>query len=258
MADIIHYCGYCPLAIRTTCSAINGGLADIEVIRYNLKISSQKGGLTSALQVQNCLQQTFTALTREHQTKLLRLSVFHTAKFDIQAASAVLDRETYTSQVELLSLKTRHFVEITDDCFRDPTWIDVSTMRSSKLRYSLHPLVFMFLQELLKTGNYHDIMSSARYGFTRHYEKVFLKIGKEMEKNCMRAWRLIEENKQHLMNLLKSDPIPCAERDMKDRILLCTQMVLIGNLLLGDFHRYDICCIKDQISDTCKCTTMYR
>lgn len=247
ISDILDYCGYSPLAIRSTCSAINGGLVDPEVIRYNLKISAQKGGLTYALQVKNCLDQTFNSLNDEFRCKLLRLSVFNTAQFDLRAASAVFGEESLatTSKIHLLALKTRHFVEITEVEYyisssnTSSGSIDMFGPNDSKLKYSLHPLVFMYLQERLKTESqkFKDELSCARIAFIRHYEQVFLKIGKVMEKNCMRAWRLIEDNKHHLMNVLKSDPVSCRTEDMKDRILLCTQMVLIGNLLLGDFNR---------------------
>ena len=122
--DIVELCGYCPLAIRSACSAINSGLLQPQVIKYNLKIAAEKGGLTHVLQVSNCLQQTFMSLDENFQKKLIRLTLFQTAKFDAEAASSVLGEAqidksrgsilTMQTKMDLLALKSRHFVEITD------------------------------------------------------------------------------------------------------------------------------------------------
>ncbi|VDI36852.1 Hypothetical predicted protein [Mytilus galloprovincialis] len=243
--DIIRYCGYCPLAIRATCSAVNGGLLEPQVIRYNLKIAAEKGGLSHALQVNNCLAQTFSSLDVEYQKKLARLTVFQTAKFDVHAASAVFGElyMTMRPKMDLLALKTRHFVEITEPeeymMKNKTTSATADIFLSHKLRYSLHPLVYMFLKELTKDGCFQEEVKMAWQGFVRHFEKAVQDIGEKMDTNCMKAWRMIEENKKHFISLFKGDHVQDTETtiDMKDRILLCTQMVLVGNLLLGDFHR---------------------
>ena len=266
--DIVEFCGYCPLAIRSACSAINSGLLQPQVIKYNLKIAAEKGGLTHVLQVSNCLQQTFMSLDENFQKKLIRLTLFQTAKFDAEAASSVLgaahiDKSrvsilTMQTKMDLLALKSRHFVEIMDPEEYLSSEKDVEVRRTRILKYSLHPLVYMFLIELVKNGKYEkelqealiELVKNGKYekelekakaGFVQHFEHLLLKIGTQMDKNCMKAWKMIEENKKHLINMFKSEPVYDMDTnplvsDMKERIL-CTQMVLIGNLLLGDFHR---------------------
>lgn len=112
--------------------------------------------------IETCLNQSYDRLDKSLQQYLVMLSVFRIAKFDIDAASAIRRKkwEKANTCLDLLHLKSRHFVEMALD--------DFSKERSKF--YCLHPLVVQFL--LKKSKNEEEsntLLEVAKNRFIEHF-----------------------------------------------------------------------------------------
>ena len=179
--EIMELCGYCPLAIRTICSTLNSGHIMAKQLIVNLQVGKQ---VSSVLNTRNCLQQTFTRLSDYYQRRLLCLSLFGTAKFSLDDASAILGRskerkEDYATVLDLVYLKSQHLLEITEDAY------DEREGRENK--YSLHPLMHRFLSEVQTEDEFQKRfqteMERAKERFILHFYNTAMKMSDRVKKD---------------------------------------------------------------------------
>lgn len=197
---IVKLCGYSPLAITTLCSSIRFQLLNPYTILEDLKTNSRLGPIAGTSAVTVCLDKTFESLNKRDQGYLVRLAVFHTATFDLEAAAAVLG-ETERSgtfrgdktMLKILNLRSRHLLEVSE-----------TVQSKSDEKYSLHPMVYHLLKRKVQSGLFARDFDVANNNFVQHFRKVICKVGEEMEKNCLKGQKLLGNDRVHVMNFYET------------------------------------------------------
>ncbi|XP_033740035.1 uncharacterized protein LOC117327244 [Pecten maximus] len=189
---IVKLCGFSPLAITILCSSMRHELLTPESIIEDLEPNFWLRHISRTPNVTNCLEKSFQSLKPCTKTDLIRLSVFHSAMFDIDAAAAVLKTPRRVikrdeARQKLLILKSRCFVEV----LSDNTQTD---------RFSLHPLVFHFLKNKSKSRHFKEEFRTAKKLFVEHYRKVICDVAEQADKDCVEGHRMLGYNKKHVKN----------------------------------------------------------
>lgn len=235
---IVKLCGYSPLAITTLCSSIRYGLLNPYTIIEDLKTKSKVGSIEGTLAVTNCLEKTFDSLGEKEKRYLVRLSVFNTSSFDLEAAAAVLgERSELAKQtsLKLFNLKSRHFLEITDEY----ALIDRCRVQT---RYSLHPLVFHLLKSKAQSGIFLQDMKIAKYNFVKHFRKVICIVAEEMEKHCIKGQRILSIDRAHVLHFYEilAGPDALETTDNLQTIMESRRISEIADELLYDETRWSL------------------
>ncbi|KAK3098926.1 hypothetical protein FSP39_024312 [Pinctada imbricata] len=251
---IIKSCGYSPLAIRSIAATIKSGFISPEMTAENLRSGKNIQTLT---EVSKCLGITFDTLPDEKKEALVKLSIFHTAKFDAVAAAAILGEQsldpsnpiTFMTELDIRYLKSRHLVEIDDVTLtrhRDRIG------RSQNLMYSLHPLVYEFLKFKVTEGRiYERSMYDAQLRFVVYFERKISEIGKKYDKNCMSVQTIFNANRVHIQNFYNMI-LKVANKDRKiemgpERLMCVKRMHEMADLTIDDFQKFDL--LKKWIQD---------
>ncbi|KAL5010724.1 hypothetical protein ScPMuIL_013029 [Solemya velum] len=200
--EMVELCGYTPLAIVTVAKTIQFGFVSPSEIIQDLQPGTE--GTSEFIRMKNCLDHTFHNMDTSLRAKFFCLQVFLAAPFNIKAARSVItpDDGKESTIILLLSLKSRHLVEIDDlSCLDDKpeTKIDLSK-KQRNIVYSLHPLVSQYLLEL-EVDEFASTFQDAQKRFVSHFMHVINKVYKEQESNCMRGVRLLNDNRTHIMNI---------------------------------------------------------
>lgn len=196
-----------------------------------------------------CLTQTFETLDRTKQELLVKLHVFGTAKFELAAAAFVLGEKSmnedtpivFETKINLIYLKSRHFVEA-DDLSRKETE-DIKTS-SKTTKFSLHPLVHRFLIQEASKKEFDKAVYEAKCLFIDHVEKKNSKIFESFEKNCVKAWALLKDFKVHLKtyyDLIEKNSVEFWKMKKGTRsILTCKRISEVADLFLEDYYKYKL------------------
>ncbi|XP_033740033.1 uncharacterized protein LOC117327243 [Pecten maximus] len=235
---IVKLCGFSPLAITTLCSSIRYGLLNPYTLIENLKTKSRVGSIDGTSAVTKCLEKTFDSLGDKEKRYLVRLSVFHTASFDLEAAAAVLGEKSLLGEqtsLKLFNLRSRHFLENIEASSSDDT-------SRFETRYSLHPLVFHLLKSKEQSGLYLQDMKIAKYKFVQHFRKVICKIAEEMEKNCLKGQGKLGIDRVHVLNFYEilAGPDASDTTDNLETILESRRISEIADELLYDDTRWGL------------------
>ncbi|KAJ8315822.1 hypothetical protein KUTeg_007972 [Tegillarca granosa] len=253
---IVDLCGFSPLAIRTIASVIRDGNITAKHVISNLLAAQTGKNVPQISGIYTCLQQTFDSLDISLRQKLIRLSIFQAAPFDIYAAARVLGAYELTqkkpividAQITLLDLKRHHLVEI--DKLRsssdDTEQVVIKPISSSRslIQYSLHTLVALFLKEQSRQQMFTQEVVESRKRFVSHYKTVVNKCGILEEKNYLKAQRIMEKNRVHLLyffKLLESSPeaeveLPSYKSSHED-IITSKRIADTVGMMVGDSER---------------------
>ncbi|OWF47470.1 uncharacterized protein LOC110454292 [Mizuhopecten yessoensis] len=243
---IVKLCGYSPLAITSLCSSIRYGLLNPYTIIENLKTKSRVGSKAGTSAVTECLEKTFELLGDKARRYLVRLSVFHTALFDLEAAAAVLGDEISQGSntfLKLFNLRSRHLLEAME--------ISQSEQEGGvKTRYSLHPLVFHLLNSKGQSQPFLRDIKIAKGYFVKHFRKVICKIAEEMERNCLKGQRILAIDRVHIFNFYEilAGPDAAETTDNLETIVESRRISEIADELLYDDTRWSL--VKNFIAKT--------
>lgn len=229
-------CGYSPLAITTLCSSLRFSLLSPDTVIQNLE-PSLIGSVVGAASVTRCLEKTFDALLSESKIYLVRLSVFHTASFDIEAADAVLGGSTSfgkNTKQKMLDLKLHHLVEMNDS--------DTMPVSHVRYRYSLHPLVFHLLKSRAQREPFKTELRDAKTNFVKHFRKFICKVAEEMDKNCINGRNILGKDQIHVMNFYEilAGPDVLETKDELQTIVECRRIYEIADILLYDDTQWGV------------------
>lgn len=197
--------------------------------------------MTEILNVCHCLRQTFDTLDKTFQRKLIQLSVFNTASFNISAAASVLGEPSLSpempigmnTKLDLLYLKSRHMIEIEDLSSENEDDVILPIRNSRNIEYSLHPLVHMFLRDTIKQkgDELQNDLRTAKLRFVTHFRLLINEIGKTQEKNCLKSQNIVAENRTHVINFydmvleFRSRDVQDSSEDTKLDVILCNKRI---------------------------------
>ncbi|XP_062567828.1 uncharacterized protein LOC134230071 [Saccostrea cucullata] len=225
VTKIVAFCGNCPLAILSLCNSIRGSELTPEQLLFQLQMNQKDAGEFDSFGIESCLEQSFRLLNKDLQRFLLELSVFRTAQFDIHAAVAIAGRSQSSKKaataLDLVHLKSRHFVEVT-----------VEGLRRSKA-YSLHPLVVQFL--IKKTEGMtaeDDLIKKARSRFIEHFDGVVQSISLDLQNDPMETQRKLIQNKTHIQSFFSY--LITSEGKLR-------QTCVDSPSVMGEFRRDELC-----------------
>ncbi|XP_060065418.1 uncharacterized protein LOC132545747 [Ylistrum balloti] len=243
---ILKLCGYSPLAITTLCGSIRYGLLNPYTIIENLKPESRFGSIEETAAVTQCLEKTFDLLGDKEKQYLVRLSIFHTASFDLEAAATVLGETSLRGEqtsLKLFNLRSRHLLESTEASYSDhPGRVET--------RFSLHPLVFHLLKSKAQSQPFLQAMKIAKYKFVQHFRRVVCKIAEEMEINCLQGQRKLGIDRVHVSNFYEilAGPDASETTDNFQTIVESRRISEISDELLYDDTRWGL--VKNFIAKT--------
>lgn len=86
---ILSFCGNCPLAILSLCNSIRNSNITPDKLLLTFQMTQNETSAFDTFGVEACLKQSYERLDENLQQYLVMLFVFRTAKFDIDAASAI-------------------------------------------------------------------------------------------------------------------------------------------------------------------------
>ena len=252
---IVKYCGYSPLAIRSVASTIKSGFISPEMLAENLR--SRKNTPTFT-EVSKCLDSTFNTLEKSYKEKLVKFSVFHTAKFEVAAAATVLGEPSLDeknpvcmkTKMDMIYLKSRHLIEVGDLSLRANQ--PVQALRSKHLEYSLHPMVYEFLKfKINEEEQFQRVECDAKIKFVEYFERKISVIGGKMDKDCVGSQRLFKDNRVHVQNFYDT-VLKLGSKDRKvetgsERLLISKRMHELADLIVDDFKKFDL--LKKWIAD---------
>lgn len=222
---ILSYCGNCPLAILSLCNSIRNTDISPDKLLLNFQMAQNETSGFDSFGVEACLRQSFDRLDENLQQYLVMLSVFRTAKFDIDAAAAVRreNKKWANTRLDLVKLKSRHFVEMAFE--------DFSAGRSKF--YCLHPLVVQFL---LKKSQSEDrscaLLDTAKNRFIEHFDGIVSSIALDFHTHPVESQKRIFENKIHIQNFYNY--VMKSEGKLKRNCVNLPQVV-------GEFRKDEVC-----------------
>ncbi|XP_071136925.1 uncharacterized protein [Mytilus edulis] len=211
---IVRVCGACPLALRVICDAINFDPCIDQLIKTLEKRTESLP--TSALSMNSCLNHPFINLGNCRYT-LCKLSLFETSKFSLKSAAIIENNELEVDdrnesirlgdlKITLLLFKSRHLIEIENDIG------DISTEKlqnesevliADQEIFSLHPLVYKFLQEKEHDTDIAQEMEKAKMNYVKLFDAVVLDIAKDYEVNVLAAREKSEKLKVHIAKYMQ-------------------------------------------------------
>jgi len=200
--------------------------------------------------IDQCLQQTFRRLDNKFQSVLLKLCLFRTAEFNLQAAQFVLmdvDADQEENQREetvmlktkflLLHLKSRHLLEKHDQSIQNEDKDSgIDTL------YSIHPLVYDFLQRILNSDQSQTVpafqrdFEKAEERFVVYYKEIIDNIGDTKEKGPRELNRIMDDNRIHFLSffdILSKINMP-TETDRKKIYSKNRQLAYLLDLCMDD------------------------
>lgn len=138
------------------------------------------------LGVETCFRESFSRLEERYKRILMQMSVFRTAKFDIDAAAFVCGRNVNSGKaqmkLEVVFLKNRHFLELSYDNFfeLEPSEKITQTQSGkeshSSKSYYIHPLVYQFLRT--QEEHYKNIVTDASARYVEHINRILSRAAK--------------------------------------------------------------------------------
>ncbi|XP_069141871.1 uncharacterized protein [Argopecten irradians] len=239
MERIVKICGFSPLAIEVLCSSMLQNSLSPETIIAQLEPNFWLKHILKP-NVLSCLKKSFEPLNKGIQNNLIRLSVFRTASFGIDAAAAVLEMssghfDTNATRQKLLILKSCSFIQI-----------DIEDRQHTE-RFSLHPVVYHFLKnEAKKSGDFRKELQIATKYFAEHFKKVICEVAEEMEENCVAGYRKLGYDKAHVLNLYEIiathdlQSIFSKTRDSLETVVESRRVYEIADLLLYDDTKWSV------------------
>ena len=195
--EILLFCGNCPLAILSLCNSIRNSRISPAELLNELRMNQCEISSFDTFGVEPCLKQSFNRLNENLQRYLVKLSVFRTAKFDIEAATALAGRNKSsgkaTTRLDMVRLKSRHFVEV------EVAFEDFSIGRP-KL-YSLHPLIVQFLaKKCLSEPMAADLFDEAKEKFIEYFDDLIEHISLDFQTHPYESLKNLTENKSHIQH----------------------------------------------------------
>ena len=229
--SIATCCSLSPLAITMVSQLLKLQKFTPQQLLYHLK--KDKRNVTKAMTVDLCIEESFQNFNEEMQASLIHLAVFQSSKFDLKSAAKILGTDTPKKLLE--PLHDYHFLEVV----RNKRKVGVK----SDTEYSLHPLVYRFVAEKLKAGNFRETYNEAIVRFVDLMEGKIGRIFKMCNIRCKKGIAELEENKVHILRfydflleekrLLKPYP-----KTVKDRFVLLKKKVSdLTDLVLSDVKK---------------------
>lgn len=224
---ILSFCGNCPLAILSLCNSIRNSNISPEKLLLNFQLAQNETSRFDTFGVEACLKQSYERLNENLQQYLVMLSVFRTAKFDIDAASAIRWKNKNWGKantcLDLVHLKSRHFVEMAFE--------DFSEGRSKF--YCLHPLVVQFLLKKSQSEERSNtLLDTAKNRFIEHFEGIVSRIALDFHTHPVESQKNLFENKIHIQNFFNY--IMKSEGNLKHTCVNLAQVV-------GEFRKDEVC-----------------
>lgn len=185
MKKVTSLCGCCPLAMLS----VLGALQDIRPRDLILSLQSNDNSAvhvqSDVLGVELCLRQSFSLLNERYKITLMQLSVFRTTNFSIEAAIHVCGKNGHSGkanmQLEMVSLKKRHFIETPTGRFSENGQAQPPL---SETHY-VHPLVYQFLRN--HQSMFENYVNDARSRFVEYIDRVISKTGDDSLSNLMKV-----------------------------------------------------------------------
>ncbi|XP_052089140.1 uncharacterized protein LOC127725855 isoform X3 [Mytilus californianus] len=212
---IVRVCEACPLALRVICDAINNAPNIDNLIKF-LEIRTESLS-TSVLSMTDCLNQPFKNLG-DHKYTLCKLSLFGTSKFSLRSA-AIIDRNEQDIdkrneseslgdlKITLLLFKSRHLIEIEneveDENCTEKLQNESEVLIADQEIFSLHPLVYKFLQEKEHESDVAQALEKAKYNYLILFDELVMNIGQEYDINVLTAREKSEKLKVHIAKYIQ-------------------------------------------------------
>ncbi|OWF47469.1 uncharacterized protein LOC110454316 [Mizuhopecten yessoensis] len=246
---IVELCGYSPIAITILCKSMcHDGLTPESIIQ-DLGQNFWLRRILRTPNVAGCLEKSFESLNQCAKKNLIRLSVFHSAPFDIFAAADVLRttatrfecKNEPTPKEKLDILKLRSFIEISE--------------HEDTVRYSLHPLVFHLLKGKVKSKQFKKDFQIAKERFVEYFRKEICEVAKKMDKDCRKGNMVLENNMKHVKNFYEfmatddlQELVITKPADSMTTIVESRRIYEIADILLYDDTKWSL--IQNAITKT--------
>lgn len=224
---ILSFCGNCPLAILSLCNSIRNSNITPDKLLLTFQMTQNETSAFDTFGVEACLKQSYERLDENLQQYLVMLFVFRTAKFDIDAASAIRGNNKKWGKantcLDLVNLKSRHFVEMAFE--------DFSSGRSKF--YCLHPLVVQFLFKKSQSEERSNaLLDTAMNRFIEYFDGIVSSIALDFHAHPVESQKNLFENKIHIQNFFNY--IMKSEGNLKHACVNLPQVV-------GEFRKDELC-----------------
>lgn len=224
---ILSFCGNCPLAILSLCNSIRNSNITPDKLLLTFQMTQNETSAFDTFGVEACLKQSYERLDENLQQYLVMLFVFRTAKFDIDAASAIRGNNKKWGKantcLDLVHLKSRHFVEMAFE--------DFSSGRSKF--YCLHPLVVQFLFKKSQSEERSNaLLDTAMNRFIEYFDGIVSSIALDFHAHPVESQKNLLENKIHIQNFFKY--IIKSEGNLKHACVNLPKVV-------GEFRKDELC-----------------
>ncbi|XP_070539016.1 uncharacterized protein [Ptychodera flava] len=237
--DLAIKTGNLPLAIKIIASRLKDGVVTAQDFINRLDpakkcmMTTLRYGTHEAKPIDKCLQVVFNTLPNRFRIALLKLSVFPSA-FDERAAMGVLKTEDLSAtKLDIL----QPLVSLWKVINTEPSVRFENLKFSSINKYSLHPLVRSYLQEVGK-DDLQNSFDEAQRDFVKYYDELLRQNAKKVEKNILEAKKfLLESNKtnlDHYLDLMTQLKISPRLENKKDHRTLYSTYLLFEYYLDPD------------------------
>ncbi|XP_077988173.1 uncharacterized protein LOC144442669 [Glandiceps talaboti] len=224
--------GNLPLALRIIASRLkDGGVLPRDIIMQldpvkqrtmktlDYPVHEELKSTFSESPVDQCLQLVFEALPDALKNAWLKLSVFPST-FDELAAHGVLgEEELSAAKIDILQPLVSLWKVVQAE-----TNVSFENLKNYKAvaKYSLHPLVRSFLQEIPKEKKLQNSVKQAERNYVNFYDQLLRQNAKKVEKNYTEVMKFMVQNNQtnldyyvELMMQLKMNPALESKKDHK-------------------------------------------
>ncbi|KAH3769002.1 hypothetical protein DPMN_170248, partial [Dreissena polymorpha] len=182
--EIVHKCACSPMAIKMVSTMLKEGKFTTDHLIFHLNMDKN---VSKGLGVRSIIEETITNLDPLERNALAAMSVFQASPFEFGAVEKILQNICHNTGTCMSVLQRLH----------DSNLLEVESRHKSerKCTYSLHPLVYQYLSEQIKSEAY----TIAVQNFVEYYEKLIGRIMRGMNTRYWKGRWLLETNKIHIM-----------------------------------------------------------
>ncbi|KAL4233145.1 hypothetical protein ACF0H5_007830 [Mactra antiquata] len=208
--QLFALCDGIPLAISMIAGQIKDGFPVQRLIGYMQ--SQPRDSLINNVISNTLKKMESTGESLDLKNLLVRLSVFHTASFDIKACTDIC-RDKQVQEREKFGYSFKDKTE------EDRRWVQLAKLKSLflleidhviqfrhrrdhvKKSYSLHPMVYEYLNHLCRTDDgWNHEREVAKQNFVEYFGKLIQKRGEKFDKSSIEVRQFIETSKPHIKN----------------------------------------------------------
>ena len=207
--------------------------------QYKLK----RGDEVPEFDSEHPIQYTFNSLDDHWKEKLFALSIFE-SHFDSEAARALMHHSLHLDTLyDLQYLKSCHLVEVDDfsQLFGDDIGKSILMNRKENVRYSLHTLTKLFLEEARKRerSRYQPYIEEGERTYVKYFMEKWRELARIAKKNYLACSVQVEQCKLDIEKMLgmQSSCAPYKDKNFVHRQSDISEMYVSLDVFVNEYQR---------------------